>query len=56
MNVYAGNKKFYDGGRREGKNGSYVNGSYVFKTFGPIKVNINSGYKVLSIIRLKDQS
>ncbi len=53
MNVYAGDKKFYDGGRREGKTGDYVNGKYVYKTFGPIKVNTTSGYRALYIIRLK---
>ena len=50
-NVYAGNGLWYDSGR-SGAVGSYQNGTFVFKTFGPAATVNMSGTTVGYIIRL----
>lgn len=50
-NVYAGNGLWYDSGRC-GANGSYVNGQYIFDSFGPEDTISMSGTKIGHIIRI----
>ena len=50
-NVYAGNGLWYDSGRSSGV-GSYKNGTFYFKTFGPAATINMSGNTVGYIIRL----
>ena len=50
-NVYAGNGLWYECGRC-GLNGGYVNGTYVFDSFGPVASVSMSGTKIGTIIRL----
>ena len=52
INVYAGNKKFYDAGHT-GSNGCTSNNEY-FKTWGPVKTSYYNKWKVWKIIRIKD--
>ena len=54
-NVYAGNNKWYDAGRRFDVNGYGTRTNYTFTTLGPIKGGTSSK-TVTYIIRLKDQS
>lgn len=49
-NVYAGNGLWYECGRC-GLNGGYVNGTYVFDSFGPVASVSMSGTKIGTIIR-----
>ncbi len=53
-NVYAGNGKWYDAGRRMGQNGKGTRANYTFTTFGPLKITYNQ--PVYYVIRLKDRS
>ena len=53
-NVYAGNGKWYDAGRRMGQNGKGIRSNYTFTTLGPLKITYNQ--PVYYIIRLKDRS
>ena len=50
-NVYAGNGLWYDSGRSQAA-GGYQNGTFVFKTFGPVATVNMSGTTVGYIIRL----
>jgi uncharacterized protein YjdB len=50
-NVYAGDGLWYDAGRTS-VNGKYVNGKYVFTTFGPVASMNMSNYTVGYIIRI----
>lgn len=51
-NVYAGNNKWYDGGRI-GSNGKYIKGLYYFTSIGPFTLDSGKGMTVNYIIRLK---
>lgn len=53
-NVYAGNGKWYDAGRRMGQNGKGTRSNYTFTTLGPLKITYNQ--PTYYIIRLKDRS
>ncbi len=53
-NVYAGNGKWYDAGRRMGQNGKGTRSNYTFTTLGPLKITYNQ--PVYYVIRLKDRS
>lgn len=53
-NVYAGNGKWYDAGRRMGQNGKGIRSNYTFTTLGPLKITYNQ--PTYYIIRLKNQS
>ncbi len=53
-NVYAGNGKWYDAGRRMGQNGKGTRSNYTFTTLGPLKITYNQ--PAYYIIRLKNQS
>lgn len=53
-NVYAGDGKWYDAGRRMGQNGKGTMANYTFTTLGPLKITYNN--PTYYIIRLKDQT
>lgn len=53
-NVYAGNGKWYDAGRRKNQNGKGTNSNYTFTTLGPINITYNQ--PTCYIIRLKNQT
>ena len=52
-NIYAGDNKWYDAGRREGINGEKSGGVFRFDTLGPFKVPKTNNWKVWKIIRIK---
>lgn len=53
-NVYAGNGKWYDAGRRMGQNVKGTRTNYTFTTLGPLKITYNQ--PTYYIIRLKNQT
>jgi len=53
-NVYAGNGKWYDAGRRKDQNGHGSMSNYTFTTLGPIKSDYNN--PTCYVIRLKNQT
>lgn len=49
-NVYAGDGKWYDAGR--GSDGTWINGEFVFNSFGPVACVDMAGTKIGHIIRI----